>query len=210
MKATEAIQKKFRRTGRARVAEKVDPQIQQKSLRHSDIKLTLDIYTDSTLLKVSEAIMTLPAFSQDAGPCAGNLAISRQKAAQAGTNRKAPATGFDTKTKTTPNDTRQPQTRPIPAPQSPVHQPSRPIDHPFTLAASLGFEPRQSDSESLVLPLHYEAKARGDGESMAPNRVVNQFFPEHLYDRRDGAHTIPAAIWRLPWLFSIPTRPTPF
>ena len=27
------------------------------------------------------------------------------------------------------------------------------------MAASLGFEPRQRDSESLVLPLHYEAKA---------------------------------------------------
>ena len=25
------------------------------------------------------------------------------------------------------------------------------------MAASLGFEPRQRDSESLVLPLHYEA-----------------------------------------------------
>jgi hypothetical protein len=31
------------------------------------------------------------------------------------------------------------------------------------MAASLGFEPRQSDSESLVLPLHYEAKIAGRG-----------------------------------------------
>ena len=29
----------------------------------------------------------------------------------------------------------------------------------YRMAASLGFEPRQRDSESLVLPLHYEAKA---------------------------------------------------
>ena len=28
------------------------------------------------------------------------------------------------------------------------------------MAASLGFEPRQRDSESLVLPLHYEASER--------------------------------------------------
>ncbi len=27
----------------------------------------------------------------------------------------------------------------------------------FYMAASLGFEPRQRDSESLVLPLHHEA-----------------------------------------------------
>ena len=30
------------------------------------------------------------------------------------------------------------------------------------LAASLGLEPRQRDPESLVLPLHHEAKAPGD------------------------------------------------
>ena len=36
------------------------------------------------------------------------------------------------------------------------------------LAARLGFEPRQSDSESLVLPLHYVAKSAWetrDGEN---------------------------------------------
>ena len=64
--------------------------------------------------------------------------------------------------------------------------------------------------ESLVLPLHYEAKARGDGESMALSRVVNQIFPKRFCDGRNGARTIPASTWRLPWLFSIPTRPTPF
>jgi hypothetical protein len=35
-------------------------------MRHSDIKLTLDTYTDSMLLKVPEAIITLPAFGEDA------------------------------------------------------------------------------------------------------------------------------------------------
>ena len=32
---------------------------------------------------------------------------------------------------------------------------------PVKKAASLGFEPRQRDPESLVLPLHYEAFYRG-------------------------------------------------
>src|SRR5207249_2434908 len=39
------------------------------------------------------------------------------------------------------------------------------IRHPRTFqqtTASLGLEPRQRDPESLVLPLHHEAKARGD------------------------------------------------
>ena len=71
------------------MAGKVDPQVRQKIMRHSDIKLTLDTYTDSSLLKVSEAIMTLPAFSQDAGPCAGNLDTAGHNAAQAGTNAPA-------------------------------------------------------------------------------------------------------------------------
>lgn len=31
--------------------------------------------------------------------------------------------------------------------------------HNRVLAASLGFEPRQNDSESFVLPLHHEAKS---------------------------------------------------
>jgi integrase len=44
------------------LAGKVDPQVQQKIMRHSDIKLTMDTYTDSSLLRVSEAITVLPAF----------------------------------------------------------------------------------------------------------------------------------------------------
>ena len=41
------------------------------------------------------------------------------------------------------------------------------------MVASLGFEPRQSDSESLVLPLHHEAKER-DGKSNGMWGDVNQ------------------------------------
>ena len=55
---------------------KVDPQ-----LRHSGIKLTLDIYTDSTLLRVSEAIVVLRSFTEDAT----YFDISRHSAPPAGT-----------------------------------------------------------------------------------------------------------------------------
>jgi hypothetical protein len=65
---------------------KVDPQLRQKIMRHSDIKLTLDTYTDSTLLRVSEAITVLPSFVEDATLCATGLDVTRQSAAQAGTN----------------------------------------------------------------------------------------------------------------------------
>jgi integrase len=71
------------------LAGKVDPQIRQKIMRHSDIKLTLDTYTDSTLLRVSEAITALPAFAESATLCATNPDVSRQNPAQAGTNTSA-------------------------------------------------------------------------------------------------------------------------
>ena len=53
------------------------------------------------------------------------------------------------------------------------------------LAARLGFEPRQADSESAVLPLHHEAvrgwevrRGRGD---------VNRFLVRgHQFDRANG------------------------
>jgi integrase len=64
---------------------KVDPQLRQKIMRHSDIKLTLDTYTDSSLLRVSEAITVLPPFGEDATLCATKLGITGRKAAQAGT-----------------------------------------------------------------------------------------------------------------------------
>ena len=43
------------------------------------------------------------------------------------------------------------------------------------MVASLGFEPRQADSESAVLPLHHEA-VRG-GERRRRRRLVNCFLP---------------------------------
>ena len=40
------------------------------------------------------------------------------------------------------------------------------------LAASLGFEPRQRDSESLVLPLHYEATSEQNKDRCASLQVA--------------------------------------
>jgi hypothetical protein len=39
------------------------------------------------------------------------------------------------------------------------------------VAASLGFEPRQRDSESLVLPLHHEAKAAKANAKFAKSEI---------------------------------------
>ena len=52
------------------------------------------------------------------------------------------------------------------------------------MAASLGFEPRQRDPESLVLPLHYEARRRGGKSktaSMIRKRVDEVINPTANY-----------------------------
>ncbi len=124
------------------LAGKVDPQVRQKIMRHSDIKLTLDNYTDSTLLRVSEAITVLPSFAEYAPPCAPPSDISGHLAAQGGTTAVL-------------EDVEK-----VPENECLSHEmtPDGTTCHLSQMAASLGFEPRQNDSESFVLPLHHEAK----------------------------------------------------
>ncbi|MGA7273660.1 MAG: tyrosine-type recombinase/integrase, partial [Candidatus Udaeobacter sp.] len=53
----------------------VDAQTRQEIMRHSDIRLTLDVYTDKLMLPLAEAIEKLPVFLKplkDAHPCAHN------------------------------------------------------------------------------------------------------------------------------------------
>ena len=46
------------------------------------------------------------------------------------------------------------------------------------VAASLGFEPRQRDSESLVLPLHYEATSEQNKDRFVSLQVANSYSRE--------------------------------
>ena len=46
------------------------------------------------------------------------------------------------------------------------------------VAASLGFEPRQRDSESLVLPLHYEATSEQNKDRCVSLQVANSYSRE--------------------------------
>lgn len=75
----------LRGTLNTHLAGRADPQVRQKIMRHSDTKLTLYTYTDSTLLRVSEAITVLLSFVEDVTLCATNLGVSRQNAAPNGT-----------------------------------------------------------------------------------------------------------------------------
>jgi len=70
----------LRRSLNTHLAQKaVDPQTRQEIMRHSDIALTLDVYTDKAMLPLAEAVERLPVFLKqvkDAHPCAHNPDLS--------------------------------------------------------------------------------------------------------------------------------------
>ncbi len=119
----------------------VDPHVRQKVMRHSEIRLTLDTYTDSKMLPLTEAVTKLPEFTARATPCATDLDVSRPEPSQAGTNANSNGDGQ------------------LAGGEGSSHEPTSSVTswHEPEVVASLGFEPRQADSESAVLPLHHEA-----------------------------------------------------
>ena len=142
----------------------VTPRTAQAAMRHSDIGLTMGVYTDPKLLDVHGAMNALP-----------DLPLHQL---QVNSPTVQELTG------TTGADSFHPPQHPLPSVQSrhsgtsPVHQvasarderPNEPVDvtstpvtkkGPLTFAvnepseiAPLGFEPRLIESESIVLPLH--------------------------------------------------------
>jgi integrase len=120
----------------------VDPQTRQEIMRHSDIRLTLDVYTDKPMLPLAEAIEKLPSFARPVAQVpldAPNPDFSGHNPSSAGTEERARVISQVVESEhllALTDTTEQKSER----------------------AASLGLEPRQRDPESLVLPLHYEAK----------------------------------------------------
>ena len=78
----------LRRTVNTHLGQRgVDPQIRQEIMRHSDIALTLDVYTDKPMLPLAEAIEKLPVFLKplkDAHPCAHNPDFPGHELSRAG------------------------------------------------------------------------------------------------------------------------------
>jgi integrase len=72
---------------------KIDPDTRKKLMRHSDVRLTMETYTDSQMLPLAAAIRSLPALGQDATLCATNSDIFGHLVSRCGTNEKyKPAT----------------------------------------------------------------------------------------------------------------------
>jgi integrase len=64
----------------------VDPQTRKEMMRHSELRLTLDVYTDKGMLPMAEAVEKLPMFPlqlADAHPCAHNPDFSGHSVASA-------------------------------------------------------------------------------------------------------------------------------
>ncbi|SRR6266487_3320659 len=65
----------------------VDPQTRKEMMRHSELRLTLDVYTDKGMLPVAAAVEKLPMFPlqlKDAHPCAHNPDVSGHTVSSAG------------------------------------------------------------------------------------------------------------------------------
>lgn len=76
----------FRKTLNTLMARNnVDPHLRKLAMRHSDLKLTLDVYTDTTVLPVGNAIRGLSRIGQYAVPCAVDLGAEGREVAQVGT-----------------------------------------------------------------------------------------------------------------------------
>ncbi len=132
----------------------VAPRIAMEMMRHKDIHLTMNTYTDSSRLELHGAIKALPSFSLPA-------ATSRKKGGGEVTQMEAQS----------PDSDGQELAQPVAGGSSglPAHSPETEgfrreltlLDiarHEEGLAALLGLEPRQTDPESAVLPLHHKAR----------------------------------------------------
>lgn len=128
--------------------------VAQRIMRHRDIRLTAETYTDEALLPMAAAMLALPALAMEtAAPmmlaatgtdCVKNVPNTGPVGAQTGMER-----GNGSAVKSA---------------QLVVRTQLGTPGHSHRKAAKtgvLGFEPRLSESESLVLPLHHTPNVRG-------------------------------------------------
>ncbi len=127
----------------------VPPRVAMEMMRHSDIRLTMKTYTDASRLPMAEAVNALPSFLASNSPRPDDAQIDAQTPDFRG-HRLSRGGASDVESFLFQ----------IALEEGLIHETAQngAAWHDGENAASLGFEPRQSDSESLVLPLHYEAR----------------------------------------------------
>ena len=120
----------------------VSPRVTMALMRHSDMRLTQNTYTDAKQLQTSKAIESLPSILGDDSPIdSPQLGVDSHLVAQ------------------TVSDETSGNTAEVVANKGQSHSLARSGTdcQKSQLVAGLGFEPRQTDSESVVLPLHNPA-----------------------------------------------------
>ena len=135
----------------------VHPRVAQSILRHSDANLTLKIYTDVLRGRESEAVASLPDFSlttqehQKATGTDGDLASCL---ALSGGKQRTSADGNGQMAENSPGRERTRKARSQAKNTDSGHK-----NGDSGATGERGFEPRLTDPESVVLPLHYSPKA---------------------------------------------------
>ena len=121
----------------------VQPRIAQELMRHSDMRLTQNVYTDITQLPTDEAIESLPSIlGDDSQRDSQKLGVDGHLVSQVGSDE------------TSSYDAEVPENKERSHALAQVGASCQKEQ----MAAGLGFEPRQTDPESAVLPLHHPAK----------------------------------------------------
>jgi len=120
----------------------VKPRIAMELMRHSNIRLTQNVYTDVSQLPTDEAIESLPSIlGDDSQIDSQKSGVGGHLVSQAVSDEPS---GYDAETVENKEHSRA------------LAEVGASCQK-FEMAAGLGLEPRQADSESAVLPLHHPA-----------------------------------------------------
>jgi len=142
----------------------ISPRTTQEAMRHSDIRLTMGVYTDPRLLDVHGAMSALPdlplnppevdssAVRRATGTTGANSLhppLHPLSPVQSGHSGASPVHRVTERSQEHPNEPFDVTSTPV-TKKGPL---TSPVSEPFEIAP-LGFEPRLIESESIVLPLH--------------------------------------------------------
>ena len=130
----------------------VAPRTAQAAMRHSDISLTMGVYTDPKLLEVRTALDALPCLPlTERGEGASVVAPTVAPLVAPDWCNRSQSLTFPDKARVSGKN------RPIDVSGDSVKGKgllTSPVSSPV-VTGELGFEPRRTDPESVVLPLHY-------------------------------------------------------
>jgi integrase len=136
----------------------VSPRMAMELMRHTDMRLTMTVYTDPRIFDLAGAVekLSLPPVEQTTVAVATGTdggQVQQSATGEQGANRVATAT-FDRQLVATNGNRDAAPDVPVRPDNGGDWQQKTPSGRDGGKAGDLGFEPRQTDPESVVLPLH--------------------------------------------------------